>query len=141
MSDCGNYVVIIKDKAEFQHRIRESFKGTKFKFLCGDVEYRRLQKNGIPINISKSHHLVLKAENPVVISLRDMNIAADCFILSASPAKYYLIIVSSRKERQIRDIDKRLCTAGKMYGHLLGRHLSEAERSLEIPLSVFPFVC
>ena len=57
MSDCGNYVVIIKDKAEFQHKIRESFKGTKFKFLCGDVEYRKLQKNGIPINISKSHHL------------------------------------------------------------------------------------
>ena len=79
MSDCGNYVVIIKDKAEFQHKIRESFKGTKFKFLCGDVEYRKLQKNGIPINISKSHHLVMKAENPVVISLRDMNITADCF--------------------------------------------------------------
>ena len=82
MSECGNYVVIIKNKMEFQRRIKKSFAGTGFKFICGDIEYRQLEKSGIPVDISGKHNIVLKADKSLDIPLENLEFGSDCFTKS-----------------------------------------------------------
>lgn len=76
MKEFGEYVIIIKDKQELIKRINHSARGMKY--LCGDVEYKPLMRDGKKIDISNRHHVLLKQEATANISeVQTEN--GDCF--------------------------------------------------------------
>ena len=79
MDGFGNYVVIIKDEAEFIRRINTAAKEKKFDFLCGDVHYKKLKKDGKPVDLSNRNHVALRTEDKVQIP-DDMHTIRDCFV-------------------------------------------------------------
>lgn len=92
MNDFGDYVVIIKDEEEFIRRVGKAAKEQRFDYLCGNVQYRKLQKNGTTVDLSSRNHLALRTEDKVPIpdnirSIRDCFIKTDFY----SPQKEWRI--------------------------------------------------
>lgn len=64
MNDFGQYVVIIDDEKEFLKRVGLAATKQNVDFLCGNVRYRALKKNGEPISLK--HHMIVKAREYLV---------------------------------------------------------------------------
>ena len=79
MDGFGDYVVIIKDEAEFIRRIGRAAKENGFDFLCGDVQYKKLKRDGKVVDLSNRNHVALRTEDRVPIP-DDMHIIRDCFV-------------------------------------------------------------
>jgi hypothetical protein len=62
MDKFGSYVVIIVNEREFINRIHIAIKGTGYKYLCGDVHYHGLKKNGTPVADGPVLHLKTEGE-------------------------------------------------------------------------------
>lgn len=50
MSKFGNYIAIISDVNEFIRRVNKKVKELAYKYVCGDVNYHELKKDGMIIN-------------------------------------------------------------------------------------------
>ena len=79
MDGFGDYVVIIKDEVEFIRRISRAAKGNSFDYLCGNVRYKKLKRNGSTVNLSNRNHIALRTEDRVPIP-DDMHTIRDCFV-------------------------------------------------------------
>ncbi len=64
MNDFGKYVVIIDDEKEFLNRVNQMAREQNIDFLCGNVHYHPLKRNGEVIQIG--HHAIVKADNFLV---------------------------------------------------------------------------
>ena len=58
MNSFGQYVVIIKDEQELIRRISKKVEKEKFKFICGNVNYKHLRNEEI---LKRTHHIVIKS--------------------------------------------------------------------------------
>lgn len=67
MSGFGEYVVIVDNQSELIRRINKASEALGFKYLCGNVTYRRPKLNGVPIEINRPH-IALKSELAIDIS-------------------------------------------------------------------------
>ena len=76
MEEFGEYVIIIKDKQEFLRRISRAI--GEMKYLCGDIEYKPLMRNGMKVDISDRHHILVQQE-PVANILEIQTENGDCF--------------------------------------------------------------
>lgn len=61
MSKFGNFIAVIRDENEFIKRIEQSVKKNGYKFLCGEVHYHMLKKDGIPT--SEGNQVIFRVDN------------------------------------------------------------------------------
>lgn len=82
MSQFGEYVVFITNESEFLRRVQKAAEKRDFKFLCGDVRYHQLKKDGSPTK--EGNQMILKASERLFdiaeLEQRGLHIVIrDCF--------------------------------------------------------------
>ena len=65
MKEFGEYVVVIDDKDEFLRRVNRAAEEQEFKYLCGDVMYKKPKLNCE--DVKSGHNIVLKCDEKVDI--------------------------------------------------------------------------
>lgn len=63
----GNYVAVIRNEQEFIRRIEEAVRASNFDFVCGNVEYKTIQKAGKTVAIG--HHAVFKSDDIRIVDI------------------------------------------------------------------------
>lgn len=79
MAEFGDYVAIIKNKGELTRRIGIAAKCEEIDFLCGDIRYKGLKRDGKAVNLSNRHHMVMNAAGTYDISELHPTSKRDCF--------------------------------------------------------------
>lgn len=79
MDDFGHYVVIIKNEVEFIGRVSRAAREKDYDFLCGDVRYKKLKRDGAAIDLSNRNHVALRTKEYLSM-LSGVHSVQDCFV-------------------------------------------------------------
>ena len=59
MNAFGQYVVVVKNEQELIRRISKKAEREKFKFVCGNVNYKQIKNGDV---LKKTPHIIVRCE-------------------------------------------------------------------------------